>query len=101
MRQAAQPLKAAGKGELVTLEIRSPTNTQRWVGRGCLRPQPGRRGPLFLLLCPTYLSGSPIRRGKAERTGWGDWEWGAVRRNVSSGTTPASGILEQLLTSNQ
>ena len=101
MRQAAQPLKAAGKGELVTLEIPSPTNTQRWVGRGRSRPQPEKRGTLFLLLCPTYLSGSPIGRGKAERMGWGDWEWGAVRRNVFSETTPASEILEQLLPRNQ
>ena len=87
-----------GKVEPVTLAI--PTHTQQWIGKGYSRPQPGKNRNFILLPCPTYFSGSPIGRKKAERgsiTGERDGGLGVgvlVRRNVFSETYLASGILE-------
>lgn len=60
VEQALKPLKTMRKGELVTLATH-PYPTVR-IFKTC----PGKRGALFLLLCPTYLSGSPTGRGKAK-----------------------------------
>lgn len=96
----AAPLKTMGKGELVTLA------THPYPMVRIFKTFPGKRGALFLLLCPTYLSASPTGRGKAKRAsvtgrqmegeggGGGGREWEVVRRNVSFQTIPASGILE-------
>lgn len=93
----AAPLKTMGKGELVTLA------THPYPMVRIFKTCPGKRGALFLLLCPTYLSASPTGRGKAKRasvTGrqmegeGGGQEWEVVRGNVSFQTIPDSGILE-------
>lgn len=44
------------------------TQAQPWLGADVRGPSLGKGG-LFPLLCPTYLSGSPTRRGTAERAG--------------------------------
>ena len=62
-----------------------------------------------VLLHPTYVSGSPNGGGKAERAGitrrcdggTGRGDGLVVRRKVFSETSPASGILEWLLSTSQ